>query len=151
MDKKESINRGYMTTHDVFEHVQKFKTKEEKIDYLSHLLERKSLLSIGTRASVYDYLGGAYAQLRQYHESREMFGRAKELRELHHSEEKDLGSIAASVISIAGVLTGLALLTLNLTGNAIVSLSQDTSNLIGALILIFGIVGSFILVKRRKK
>lgn len=61
--------------------------------------------------------------------------------------KKDLTSRVASVIAIAGVLSGLFFLSSNITGNAIANVSQSSSNVLGAVLLVVGLVAGFFWVK----
>ncbi len=64
-------------------------------------------------------------------------------------EKRDLTSRVSSVIAIAGVLGGLFFLSSNITGNAIANVSQSSSNVLGAVLLVVGLVAGFFWVKKK--
>jgi hypothetical protein len=62
----------------------------------------------------------------------------------HSSKKKGLESeVITIVVSSLSILIALFLLSSNITGNIIGSLSQPTSNLIGGILFILGIIGAF--------
>lgn len=64
------------------------------------------------------------------------------------SQEGVAGKVLAS-IGIAGLLGGLYFLSNNLTGNVISNLNQTSSNWIGGVLFIIGLVGAFAYFGRR--
>jgi len=76
--------------------------------------------------------------------------------DFHFSAPKPLtrhspAGVAASVLSIAGILGGLAMLSPNLTGNAIGTLTTETASWIGAVLIVIGIIALYFLMKAKKK
>jgi hypothetical protein len=63
--------------------------------------------------------------------------------------EGGLGKAVTSVIVIAGVLGGIFFLSTNITGNAIANVSQNSSNVLGAVLLVVGLVAGFFWVKKK--
>ena len=62
---------------------------KEKITYLNKVLQKKDLLSSGTVASVYENLGGLYAQSKRSTEAEEMWEKSKMLREKQNEKNQD--------------------------------------------------------------
>ncbi len=62
----------------------------------------------------------------------------------------DIGSRGLEkTLAIAGVLSGLFFLSSNITGNAIANVSQSSGNILGAVLLVVGLVAGFFWVKRK--
>lgn len=57
---------------------------------------------------------------------------------------KDLASKVTAIMAIAGLVGGLFFLSPNLTGNAVGSLTNVTSNYTGAILFILGLVGVYL-------
>lgn len=62
----------------------------------------------------------------------------------------NLETKAFAAASIIGIFGGLFFLSSNITGNVVGSLTNSTSNIVGAVLLVLGIIGSFFLVSRIK-
>ncbi len=60
-----------------------------------------------------------------------------------------LDSSLSSVLAIAGILGGLFFLSPNMTGNAIANVSQNSGNILGAVLLVVGLIAGFFSVKKR--
>ena len=63
--------------------------------------------------------------------------------------EGGLRKVVPSVIAIAGVLGGLFFLSSNITGNAIANVSQSSGNMLGAILLVVGLVAGFLWIKKK--
>jgi hypothetical protein len=93
----------------------------------------------------------------EYHadelEKAEKFMKAKTIRKRARQLEnsKDLGSLLSEIIGVAGVLAGIFFLSPNLTGNAISNMTNSTSNILGSVLLVIGLIGGFFWMKSRKK
>jgi len=74
---------------------------------------------------------------------------AEERLEELRKKKSDLTSRLSSVIAIAGVLGGLFFLSTNITGNAIANVSQSSGNILGAVLLVIGLVAGFFWVKKK--
>ncbi|MBA3063998.1 MAG: hypothetical protein KKG94_01965 [Nanoarchaeota archaeon] len=55
----------------------------------------------------------------------------------------------AAAIALAGVVSGLIFLSPNLTGNVIGNLSNSSSNIIGGVLFLIGLVGAFFSIRGR--
>lgn len=64
-------------------------------------------------------------------------------------ESRGLEGKTAAATAIIGLIGGLFFLSSNLTGNVIGSLNQTSSNVLGAVFFLVGIVGAFFYFKRR--
>ena len=64
------------------------------------------------------------------------------------TEKGDLVARVAPIAGVAGVLGGLFLLSPNLTGNAIANVSQNSSNVFGAILLVAGIIAGYFYFKK---
>ena len=64
--------------------------------------------------------------------------------------EKGLQKKVVCVLTIVGLCTGLFFLSPNLTGNAIGDLTNSTSNWIGGVLFVFGLIGVFTFFKKKK-
>jgi len=53
------------------------------------------------------------------------------------------------VLAIGGILGGLFFLSPNMTGNAITNINQSSSNVLGVILLVVGLVGAFFWVKKK--
>ena len=73
----------------------------------------------------------------------------RRLGELLRSKRKGLEGTASAVTAIIGIVGGLALLSPNVTGNAIGSLATSTSNIAGIVLFLVGLVGGFFWVRQR--
>jgi len=62
-----------------------------------------------------------------------------------------LSSLFSSVIAIAGILGGIFFLSSNITGNTIANVSQSSGNILGAGLLIVGLIAGFFWIKDKKK
>jgi len=69
----------------------------------------------------------------------------------HIGGEKDLGSKVSGVVALIGGVFGLFFLSPVLTGNAIANVNQTTSNLVGGVLLLIGLVGVYVSCKCKKK
>ena len=68
--------------------------------------------------------------------------------------ERGLGrleKVATTMTSIFGILSGLFFLSPNLTGNAITNMTNSTSSILGAGLLIIGLIAGFFWLKAKKK
>jgi len=61
----------------------------------------------------------------------------------------DLTSRLSSAAAVIGVLGGLFFLSPNITGNAIANVSQSSGNILGAVLLVVGLVAGFFWVKKK--
>ena len=150
MVKKESAKRGYMTEYEVINHLQDFSNNKEKITYLNKVLQKKDLLSSGTVASVYENLGGLYAQSKRSTEAEEMWEKSKMLRE-KQNEKGDLTSRLASAFAILGFGASIFFLSSNVTGNVVGNLTQNTSNAIGAVLFCVGLIAGLFYFRGKNK
>ena len=67
----------------------------------------------------------------------------------HREHRAGLKSYRWIVIAIAGVLGGIFFLSSNITGNAISNVSQSSGNILGAVLLVVGLVAGFFWVKKK--
>jgi hypothetical protein len=90
----------------------------------------------------------------QYHERRAKLLSIKERKEkreqyLLRGKKKSPLETAATTAAIVGFLGAIFFLSPNLTGNVIGSLNQTSSNWVGAVFFIVGLVGAFIYFRKR--
>jgi hypothetical protein len=64
-------------------------------------------------------------------------------------KRKTLEEKATATASIVGVLGGIFFLSSNITGNAIANVSQSSGNILGAVLLVVGLVAGFFWVKKK--
>ncbi len=62
-----------------------------------------------------------------------------------------LEQIATVILAIASIGIGIFFLSPNLTGNAIANFTNQTSSIIGAVLILIGIISTFIYFKKAKK
>jgi len=83
----------------------------------------------------------------------ELIGIAKRLEEqIEHRRRKSSSGLergVTSIIAIAGVLGGIFFLSSNITGNAIANVSQNSSNILGIVLLVVGLVAGFFWIKNK--
>ena len=72
-------------------------------------------------------------------------GNVKSVLEHHVSN----GSASMAVVTVASLLAGLFFLSPVLTGNAIGNLNENIGSPIGAILLAIGLLGSFILLRKK--
>jgi len=80
-------------------------------------------------------------------------GIEQELKSLEHSRSKASGKTLEHTLGIItgiGSIAGLFFLSSNITGNVIGSLNQTSSNWIGGILFILGLVGTFAYFRKRK-
>ena len=77
-------------------------------------------------------------------------GYKRRLNESRFDKDEELEGIVSSSMAVVGILTGLFFLSSNLAGNVIGSLNQTSSNWIGGVLFIIGLVGAFAYFRRRK-
>ncbi len=77
----------------------------------------------------------------------EYLGKTK--KEKRRTDQGELEKTTA-IASILGILGGLFFLSSNITGNAIANVSQSSSNALGAVLLVVGLVTGFFWLKGRK-
>ena len=63
---------------------------------------------------------------------------------------KKLKRKVAKIVSLSGFGSGTVLLSPNITGSAIGNLNQTSSNLIGGILIIIGIIAGFFWLRGRK-
>jgi hypothetical protein len=73
----------------------------------------------------------------------------KRLKFVEKNKESELEGKFAATASIVGILAGLFFLSSNLTGNVIANISQSSSNVLGAVLLVVGLVAGFFWVKKK--
>jgi len=59
------------------------------------------------------------------------------------------GALASASLAIVGIFSGLFFLSSNITGNAIANVSQSSGNILGAVLLVVGLVAGFFWVKKK--
>ena len=74
---------------------------------------------------------------------------SKRLKFVKKNRESELEGKFEAVASIVGVLGGLFFLSSNITGNAIANVSQSSGNILGAILLVVGLVAGFFWVKKK--
>ena len=93
-----------------------------------------------------------YEGLRKAEEEFQKSG--EELFEKPHTKrdkkKKDLDSLLSLIISIAGLGAGIFFLSSNLTGNVTGNLNPTSSNGIGIILFIIGIVGAFVYFRKNR-
>jgi len=79
--------------------------------------------------------------------------RLKDKRRQRGSLEKatDSETGTSGIIALIGLIGGLFFLSSNITGNAIGNTTNSTSTILGAILIIIGLVGSFFWLKNRKR
>ncbi len=65
---------------------------------------------------------------------------------MHKTKE---GGLVGATTSIIGLSAGIFFLSSNITGNVIGNLTQTSSNIIGVILFVVGIVGAFFYFRRR--
>ncbi len=60
-----------------------------------------------------------------------------------------LESLVFGTIALIGIVGGLSFLSPNITGNVLGGIAQNTSNWVGGILFIFGLVGSFYYFKKK--
>ena len=80
----------------------------------------------------------------------EAAGMDKKSRKDEIRRRKGLESSLTSIITIAGLGAGIFFLSSNITGNAISDLTNSTSNIIGVVFLVIGLIASFFYFRKRK-
>jgi len=70
---------------------------------------------------------------------------------LHKKGKQNKNLESAAVTSIIGIIGGIFFLSPNLTGNVIGNMTNSTSNIIGAVLLVIGLIGSFFWFRSRRR
>lgn len=69
--------------------------------------------------------------------------------DMTRGKSKGLERTALGIVAIVGVFSGLFFLSSTITGNVIGSLNTSTSNIIGAVLILVGLVGAFLYFRRK--
>ena len=162
---KESSKRGYMNREEIEGHLKKLKTNEGRIGYLTRVIvynetKGKKLLAPktvqyakGIRQELYEKrpMGlGRTLELSSHYDNLtddEPEGRVVLPEELHKKKRRDLGNKLMSIITIVGLGAGIFFLSPIITGNVVGSLNQNSSNIIGAVLLVIGLIGVYMWTK----
>jgi hypothetical protein len=67
------------------------------------------------------------------------------------AETENSEKAAEAVLAVVGILGGLYTLSPNLTGNAVSDMGLTTTNIFGAIILILGLIGLYLLFRKKKR
>lgn len=129
--------------------------------YAGEINKAKNLLSnekYKMRFSAYDDLmkSGAPAPS-HYQDMKMLINTRKNIEGFIEEESKRKGKRKNSlekyipITSIVGVICGLFFLSSNVTGNVIGNMTNSTSNWIGGILFIIGLIGSFFWFKSRKR
>lgn len=167
----EDIERGGSTKQegflkDAFEFVEEKLKGEERVKYEQAILRRAERLKNRLK-QIYDKRPEAsgnysvplrrtrYSDPALYEESPAStlihgINRIDKLIGKLRGREEGLAAKATAIISIIGLIGAIFFLSTNITGNAIANVTNSTSNIVGACLLVVGLVCSFFWLRRRK-
>ncbi len=63
--------------------------------------------------------------------------------------KKGLEQTVIAVIAVTGIAASLFFLSSNITGNVIGNMTQNSSNLVGACLLVMGLVAGYLWIRKR--
>lgn len=63
--------------------------------------------------------------------------------------EGNLEKKVLSIVATLGILSGLFFLSSNITGNVVGNLNQTSSNWIGGILFVIGLIGGYFFVRRK--
>lgn len=139
MPKKLAAAHALKTAGDAYNHMTNYRKAGEMYGRAGELAEEDKEYFFALQS--YADAQHAFAKARNEQKANEFRGRASKLE----------GSVSrtyrlTSVIAIAGVLGGLFFLSTNITGNAIANMTNSTSSILSAVLLVIGLVaGAFAL------
>lgn len=150
-DLKEKIKRAFIEREEVENHPNfdpnDISTWEFKDQYIQELEK--------ARRNIYDEEDSPIhrkAEAKKRVASYKRLGReiGEEIKQEQRKKQGLEGKVT-SVIAISGLALSLFFLSSNITGNAIGNLTNSTSNYIGVIFLLLGIVGSFFYFRNRNR
>tara|TARA_Y100000310_G_C20640492_1_gene793627 strand:- start:811 stop:1407 length:597 start_codon:yes stop_codon:yes gene_type:complete len=175
---RQALKKGdFDRVRRVFEQVYKTNERPEYLkigdeiilDVLGHSYEQlgemdKAKESYEDAAEYYDSLGHKYASGVLYEKAGKPEKALKVLKdELEHdkqvhnyglrdTKEKNISRLEGKVaapMAIIGLIAGIFFISSNITGNVVGNLTNSTSNIIGAVLLVAGLVGSFFYFRKK--
>lgn len=108
----------------------------------------------GVRLNAYGELvdvpsGSTHGELSSGQKFGDYVGTTKKLGVDERRKEGRLAKKVLMTTAIAGILIGLLFLSSNTTGNTIADISQDSSNILGVVLLVAGLAAGFFWVKKK--